>query len=83
MSNTPPANVPQATYAFRSVCDRLPVGGHWLGYFLPHEGSNYEAQANFAFTQCERFILKEERTFPQPVPARYLLVCQQRGRHPY
>eukprot|EP01030_Chromulinospumella_sphaerica_P024678 gene24678-24776_t len=68
------------------------LGGHLLGYFVPHEGSNYEAwglisfsslaayeayrqrlrvddeaQANFAFAQRERFILKEERTFPQPV----------------
>ena len=63
-------------------------GGHLVGYFLPHEGTNYvawglikfeslaayesyraqlkrdaEAQANFAFAQTERFILKEERTF--------------------
>ena len=29
------------------------------------------AQGNFAFAQRERFILKEERTFPQPVPASY------------
>jgi len=73
------------------------LGGHLLGYFVPHEGSNYEAwglisfsslaayeayrqrlrvdaeaAANFAFAQQERFILKEERTFPQPVPASYL-----------
>ena len=73
------------------------LGGHLLGYFAPHEGSNYEAwglisfaslaayeayrqrlraddeaQANFAFAQRERFILKEERTFPQSVPASYL-----------
>jgi hypothetical protein len=73
------------------------LGGHLLGYFVPHEGSNYEAwglisfpslaayeayrqrlraddeaQANFAFAQRERFILKEERTFPQPVPSSYL-----------
>jgi hypothetical protein len=31
-----------------------------------------EAIANFAFAKQERFILKEERTFPQPVPASYL-----------
>ena len=31
-----------------------------------------EAKANFAFAQRERFILKEERTFPHPVPAIYL-----------
>lgn len=68
-----------------------------LGYFVPHEGSNYEAwrlisfsslaayeayrqrlradaeaAANFAFAKQERFILKEKRTFPQPVPASYL-----------
>lgn len=73
------------------------LGGHLLGYFVPHEGRNYEAWgiisfsslaayeayrqrlredaeavANFAFAQRERFILKEERTFPQPVPASYL-----------
>jgi hypothetical protein len=73
------------------------LGGHLLGYFVPHEGSNYEAwglisfhslaayeayrqrlraddeaQANFAFAQRERFILKEVRTFPQAVPASYL-----------
>lgn len=63
-------------------------GGHLVGYFLPHEGTNHvgwglikfeslaayesyraqlkrdaEAQANFAFAQAQRFILKEERTF--------------------
>lgn len=73
------------------------LGGHLLGYFLPHEGSNYEAwglvsfpslaayeayrqrlrgdeqaQANFAFAQRERFILKEERTFPLVVDSTYL-----------
>lgn len=73
------------------------LGGHLLGYFAPHEGSNYEAWglisfsslaayeayrqrlredaqaiANFAFAKQERFLLKEERTFPQPVPASYL-----------
>ncbi|MES2126586.1 MAG: NIPSNAP family protein [Pseudomonadota bacterium] len=72
-------------------------GGHLIGYFLPNEGTNYEAwglisfdslsaydayrkrlkadeegQANFAFAMRERFILKEERTFPQPVPSSYL-----------
>jgi hypothetical protein len=73
------------------------LGGHLLGYFVPHEGSNYEAwglisfsslaayeayrqrlreddeaMANFAFAQRERFILKEERTFPQVVSSSYL-----------
>jgi hypothetical protein len=73
------------------------LGGHLLGYFLPHEGSNYEAwglisfsslaayeayrqrlredneaQANFAFAQRERFILKEERSFPLVVHDSYL-----------
>ena len=73
------------------------LGGHLLGYFVPHEGSNYEAWglisfsslaayetyrqrlredveavANFALAKQERFILKEERSFPQPVPASYL-----------
>nr|HPH12687.1 NIPSNAP family protein [Burkholderiaceae bacterium] len=31
-----------------------------------------EAQANFAFAQRERFILKEERTFPLVVHDSYL-----------
>jgi hypothetical protein len=72
-------------------------GGHLIGYFLPHEGSNVEAwglisfaslsayeayrarlkvdaegKANFAFAMRERFIMREERTFPQPVPSSYL-----------
>jgi hypothetical protein len=67
-------------------------GGRLLGYFMPHEGTNYvgygligfdslaayesyrerlkrdpDAQANFAFAQRERFILREERTFLRPV----------------
>ena len=67
-------------------------GGHLLGYFLPHEGTNYEAwglvgfdslaayetyrarlatdeaaRANFAFARDRRFILREERTFVEPV----------------
>ena len=67
-------------------------GGDLIGYFLPLEGTNYEAwgligfdslaayeayrarlredpqaQANFAFAQAERFIVREERTFTQPV----------------
>jgi NIPSNAP len=72
-------------------------GGHLIGYFLPHEGSNYEAwglisfsslgayeayrnrlkldpegRANFEFAQREKFILKEQRTFPQVVSSTYL-----------
>ena len=39
------------------------LGGHLLGYFVPHEGSNYEAWG---------WSGKEERTFPHPVPASYL-----------
>ena len=39
------------------------LGGHLLGYFVPHEGSNYEAWG---------WSGKEERTFPHPVPANYL-----------
>ena len=85
--------------AYAENCARIipALGGHLLGYFVPHEGSNYEAwglisfsslaayeayrqrlredaeaAANFAFAQQERFILKEERTFPQPVPASFL-----------
>ena len=71
-------------------------GGHLLGYFLPHEGSNFEAwgliafasladyeayrtrlkadaegQANFAFAQRERFILREERSFTEVVDAAF------------
>lgn len=67
-------------------------GGHLLGYFLPHEGTNdiawgmigfdslasYEAyrqrlkqdpqgQANFAFAQERRFILRAERSFVESV----------------
>ncbi len=72
-------------------------GGHLLGYFLPHEGTDFEAwglialpslaayeayrqrlkadpdgQANFAFAQRERFILREHRSFTQVVPATFL-----------
>ncbi len=39
------------------------LGGHLLGYFVPHKGSNYEAWG---------WSVKEERSFPQPVPASYL-----------
>jgi hypothetical protein len=67
-------------------------GGHLIGYFLPHEGSNYvawglisfeslakyevyrarlkedaEARENFAMAETRRFILREERTFVEPV----------------
>jgi hypothetical protein len=72
-------------------------GGHLLGYFVPHEGSNVEAwgliafasladyeacrrrlmadpegRANFEFAQRERFILREERTFPAVVDSTFL-----------
>jgi hypothetical protein len=83
--------------AFRRYADNwgriIPrLGGRLLGYFLPHEGTNYEAwglvgfdslaayeayrarlqrdeeaRANFAFAQEQRFILREERTFTEPV----------------
>jgi hypothetical protein len=54
-------------------------GGHLLGYFLPEEGTNYEAYRarlrqdeegakNFAWAQEKRFILKEARTFLKGVP---------------
>jgi hypothetical protein len=68
------------------------LGGRLLGYFLPHEGTNYEAwglvgfdslaayeayrlrlkddgeaRANFEFAREHRFILREERTFTEPV----------------
>ena len=72
-------------------------GGELIGYFKPHEGTNYQAwglisfssladyenyrtrlkaskqgKANFEFAQRERFILKEKRTFLQPVSSTYL-----------
>lgn len=72
-------------------------GGHLLGYFMPHEGTDFEAwglialpslaayeayrqrlkadpdgQANFAFAQRERFILREHRSFTQVVPTTFL-----------
>ena len=68
------------------------LGGRLLGYFLPHEGTNYEAwglvgfdsladyeayrlrlkedeeaEKNFAFARERRFILREARTFLEPV----------------
>lgn len=68
------------------------LGGHLLGYFMPLEGTNYEAwglvgfdslaayeayrarlrsdpqaRENFASAQQQRFILREERTFVEPV----------------
>ncbi len=77
-------------------------GGHLVGYFLPHEGSNdvawglisfaclaeYEAyrsrlkadaegQANFAFAQQRRFILREERTFVENVEGTFDLPALQ------
>jgi hypothetical protein len=85
--------------AFRTYCENwgriIPAcGGHLIGYFLPHEGTNYEAfglisfpdlaayeayrarlkaspegSANFAFAQEKRFILREERTFLDEIPA--------------
>ena len=80
--------------AWGSIIPRC--GGFLLGYFLPHEGSNYEAwgliafpsladyeayrsrlrtddeaQANFAFAQRERFIVKEERRFTEVVDAAF------------
>jgi len=72
-------------------------GGHLLGYFAPHEGSNFEAwglisfaslaayeayrarlksdpqaRANFEFARRERFILREERSFPRVIDSTYL-----------
>ena len=87
---------------FRQYADRWSTiiprcGGHLLGYFAPHEGSNFEAwglisfaslaqyeayrtrlkadtqaRENFEFAQRERFILREERTFPQVIDSTYL-----------
>lgn len=67
-------------------------GGDLLGYFVPHEGTNYEAwglisfsslaayeayrttlkadpeaRKNFQFAREKRFILREERTWLEPV----------------
>ena len=83
-----------AEYARRWLSIIPRCGGHLLGYFLPHEGTNdiawgligfdsladYEAyrarlkadaegRANFDCAQRERFILREERTFLEPVQA--------------
>jgi len=81
-----------AEYA-RRWSDIIPrCGGRLLGYFLPHEGTNYEAwgligfeslaayesyrarlksdpegRENFAFAQAKKFILREQRTFVEPV----------------
>jgi hypothetical protein len=69
-------------------------GGALIGYFLPLEGTNYEAHAmigfeslaayenyraclrndpksvaNFEFAQREKFVVREERRFLQPVKA--------------
>jgi len=77
-------------------------GGDLVGYFLPHEGSNFEAWgliafgsladyeacrtrlkgdaeacANFAFADCERFILKEERRFTEVVDAAFQRPARQ------
>jgi len=51
------------TYAENWARIILRLGGHLLGYFVPHEGSSYEAWGRSG---------KEERSFPQPVPASYL-----------
>ena len=87
--------------AFRQYADNwariIPrCGGDLVGYFLPSEGTNYEAwglisfdslaayeayrarlradpegRANFAFAQEKRFILREERTWTEPVDSTY------------
>lgn len=86
---------------FRQYADRWAAiiprcGGHLVGYFEPHEGSNVEAwglisfnslaayeayrqrlkddpeaRENFAFAQRERFILREQRTFPKAIESTY------------
>jgi hypothetical protein len=83
--------------AFKAYAERwgriIPrCGGHLIGYFLPHEGTNDEAwgliafdslaayeayrkrlkadaegRDNFEFAQSKRFILREQRTFVEPV----------------
>ena len=68
---------------FRQYCEEwgrvIPrCGGHLVGYFLPSEGTNYEAyrarlradaqgRANFEFAQRERFIVREQRSFTEAV----------------
>lgn len=72
-------------------------GGHLVGYFLPHEGTNdvafgiisfdsladyeayrarlksdQEAQRNFDVARAQRFIVREERTFLEPVASTVL-----------
>jgi hypothetical protein len=53
-------------------------GGHLVGYFLPSEGTSYEAyrarlradpegRANFEQAQRQRFILREQRSFTEVV----------------
>ena len=86
---------PQYADHWASIIPRC--GGHLIGYFAPHEGSNVEAwglisfasladyeayrqrlkadpegRANFEFAQRERFILREERTFPEVIDSTYL-----------
>jgi hypothetical protein len=83
--------------AFAEYADRwsriIPrCGGDLLGYFLPHEGTNYlafaligfenlaayesyrarlksdpEGRSNFDLAAAKRFIIREERTFLEPV----------------
>ncbi len=83
-----------AEYANRWATIIPKCGGSLVGYFLPHEGTNYiawgiisfdclgayeayrarlkadpEARENFAFAATRHFILREERTFLEPVPS--------------
>ena len=88
---------PQQREAFAEYARRwgqiIPrCGARLLGYFLPHEGTNYEAwgligfdsladyesyrtrlkadpegRENFAFAHAKKFILREQRTFVEPV----------------
>ncbi len=83
--------------AFRAYAERwakvIPqCGGHLIGYFLPHEGTNdiadYEryrtrlradvnGRANFLVAQNERFIVREERTFLDAVESTLNRVAQR------
>jgi hypothetical protein len=70
-------------------------GGHLIGYFLPHEGTNdiawglirfdslaaYDAEGreNFALAQAKRLILREERNFVEIVDGTFNLPISFHG----
>ena len=74
---------PPQREAFRAYAENwgriIPrLGGRLLGYWLPWEGTNYEAyrarlkadpeaRANFELAQKQAFILREERSFCEDI----------------